>query len=214
MASHEFRTPLSSILSSAGLISRYTELGQQENRLKHIGRIKSSVNNLTSILNDFLSLEKLESGKVTSQISEVNIPEFIVEILNEIKLLNKKNQQIIHQHSGAEISMVDPHLLKNILLNLLSNAIKYSSEGKNVELISERKEATLSITVRDFGIGIPIEDQQHMFTRFFRANNVINIQGTGLGLTIVKRYLDLMNGKIDFESVENEGTTFTVEIPQ
>ncbi|MFT4664783.1 MAG: PAS domain S-box-containing protein [Polaribacter sp.] len=214
MASHEFRTPLSSILSSAGLISRYTESEQQENRVKHIGRIKSSVTNLTSILNDFLSLEKLESGKISCQMDEVNIPDFVAELLSEVKLLNKENQQIIHQHSGEAISKVDQHLLKNILLNLLSNAIKYSPKGKNVDLISQKKAGVLSIKVRDYGIGIPLEDQQHMFTRFFRANNVINIQGTGLGLTIVKRYLDLMKGSIDFESVENEGTTFIVKIPQ
>ncbi|MFK7806252.1 MAG: ATP-binding protein [Saprospiraceae bacterium] len=214
MASHEFRTPLSSILSSAGLIGRYTDTEQQDKRDRHIGRIKSSVNNLTSILNDFLSLEKLESGKISSQLIEVNLPDFVTTLLDEINMLPKKDQQIVHQHDGPEFANVDQHLLKNILLNLLSNAVKYSPEGSKIDLLSERTADALTIKVCDYGIGIPLEDQQHMFTRFFRANNVINIQGTGLGLTIVKRYLDLMDGSIGFESVENEGTTFVVRIPQ
>lgn len=214
MASHEFRTPLSSILASSGLIARYSDTAQQEKRMKHINRIKSSVKNLTNILNDFLSLEKLESGIINFQKTEVNFVEFVDTLLDEMKLTSTENQTVRPQHSGYATALIDKHLVKNILINLLSNAIKYSPEGGNIDLISSIENDVLSIKVRDYGIGIPAQDQPHMFDRFFRATNVTNIQGTGLGLVIVKRYLDLMNGNIGFESKENEGTTFTVEIPQ
>ncbi len=213
MASHEFRTPLSSILSSANLIGRYEKEDQQNKRMKHVNRIESSVKNLTTILDDFLSLERLESGNIGIQSNEFEINEFISQIIDEINLITKTGQKIIHQHQGSNNIFTDEHLLKNVLINLLSNAIKYSQEGKHVELLTRIENGALSIQVKDYGIGIPTDDQQYMFTRFFRANNVTNIQGTGLGLTIVKRYLDLMNGKIWFESEEGKGTTFFLEIP-
>ena len=214
MASHEFRTPLSSILSSANLIGRYEKTEQHDKREKHVKRIESSVRNLTMILNDFLSLEKLESGKVSLNPTQVGIAEFIDQIIEEVSLTIKGNEKIIHTHIGHHQVFADEHLLKNILLNLLSNGVKYSKDGTNVELLTENKDGTLKIQVKDYGIGIPMADQKNMFSRFFRANNVTNIQGTGLGLTIVKRYLDLMGGKIWFESEEGKGTTFFVEIPE
>lgn len=214
MASHEFRTPLSSILSSANLIGLYEKGEQQEKRMKHIKRIESSVRNLTMILNDFLSLEKLESGKIRFSPAEFKIEDYINQIIEEVNLTAKKGQKILHDHKGPNSIITDEHLLKNILINLLSNAIKYSSEEKNVELKTQNEHGNLKIQVIDYGIGIPESEQKNMFTRFFRANNVTNIQGTGLGLTIVTRYLKLMNGKIWFESKEGEGTTFFVEIPK
>ncbi len=212
MASHEFRTPLSSILSSANLIGRYEQSEQQEKRMRHIKRIESSVRNLTMILNDFLSLEKLESGKIGFNPAEFKIEEYINQIIEEVNLTAKKGQKIIHHHKGPNSIITDEHLLKNILINLLSNAIKYSPEEKNVEIKTQNEHEIIKIQVKDYGIGIPESEQKNMFTRFFRANNVTNIQGTGLGLTIVTRYLKLMNGKIWFESNEGEGTTFFVEI--
>lgn len=213
MASHEFRTPLSSILSSANLIGRYEKEEQHEKRMKHVNRIESSVRNLTTILNDFLSLEKLESGKVRYHPVEIEIEEYIEHVIDEMSLISKGEQKIIHFHQGDKQIIADEHLLKNIMINLLSNGIKYSPEGKDVELHTRYADGKINIQVKDYGIGIPEEDQKLMFTRFFRAHNVTNIQGTGLGLTIVKRYLDLMEGKIWFESIEGEGTTFFVEIP-
>ena len=213
MASHEFRTPLSSILSSANLIAKYEAGDQQEKRKKHVNRISSSVKNLTAILNDFLSLEKLESGKVRTQSNYFGINEFVEQIIDEIQLIAKEDQKIIHHHEGDNNVNSDEYLLKNILINLLSNSIKYSPNGKNVELFTQSEKDKISIKVKDYGIGIPKADQQYMFTRLFRAHNVMNIKGTGLGLTIVKRYLDLMKGKIWFESSEGNGTTFFVEIP-
>ena len=213
MASHEFRTPLSSVLSSANLIGRYEEKDQQSKRMKHVNRIESSVRNLTMILNDFLSLEKLESGKVRFHPVKLEVQDFIQHIIDEVNLTAKGDQKIVHFHKGDDFISTDEHLLKNILINLLSNGIKYSPEGKNVELHTNIENGKIQVQVKDYGIGIPESEQQHMFTRFFRANNVETIQGTGLGLTIVKRYLDLMDGKIWFESKEGEGTTFFVEIP-
>lgn len=213
MASHEFRTPLTSILASAGLIDMYRERGQLDKQVKHVERIQSSVDNLTSILNDFLSLEKLESGKINLKTMPVDFLSFISELREEVSLM-RKNQLIEHRHEGDNIVDIDPHLVKNILINLLSNAIKYSPESEAVQLITEKANGRLKIQVVDCGIGIPEEEQQQLFSRFFRASNATTIQGTGLGLTIVKRYIDLMNGSISFISRENEGTTFEVEIPQ
>jgi len=214
MASHEFRTPLSSILSSADLISRYEKEDQQDKRMKHIRRIESSVKNLTIILNDFLSLEKLESGQVRYNPVSLEINDYVEQIIEEVSLISKKDQTIVHQHTGDNMVSLDEHLMKNVLINLLSNGIKYSPNGANVELITHKQSNQLSIQVKDYGIGIPQEDQKHMFTRFFRATNVTAIQGTGLGLTIVKRYLDLMRGEITFESTLGEGSSFSLTIPQ
>jgi signal transduction histidine kinase len=214
MASHEFRTPLSSILSSANIISHYKLTEQHEKRMKHVSRIESSVQNLTMILNDFLSLEKLESGNIQYQPISIEINEYILQILEEVNIIAKDKQKVIHFHEGNQQVITDKHLLKNILLNLLSNGMKYSPVEKNIELHTKIETGKLTIEVKDYGIGIPAAEQKNMFTRFFRANNVTNIQGTGLGLTIVKRYLDLMKGKIWFESKEGDGTTFFVEIPQ
>ncbi len=212
MASHEFRTPLSTILSSSSLISRYTETDQQEKRLKHVKRINSSVKNLTNILNDFLSLEKLESGKALQHNHEkVNFKEFIQQIIEELNVSFNHND-IEHKHVGLESIILDEQLVRNIVINLLSNAIKYGEE-KRVEITSEANKSELKLSITDQGIGIPKEDQEHMFTRFFRANNVQNIQGTGLGLTIIKKYLDLLKGEIRFESEEGKGTTFYLNIP-
>jgi signal transduction histidine kinase len=213
MASHEFKTPLTSILSSASLIEKYTDEIAQDRRQKHVERIKSSVQNLTNILNDFLSLEKIESGSVQRDISELSLDEFIHSLLDELAPLLQKNQTIQYEHNGNLKVCIDQHLLKNVLINLLSNAVKYSPEGKDVTLKTQCEENKLRIEVIDQGIGIPDEDKIHMFERFFRAGNASNIQGTGLGLTIVKRYLDLLGGSINFESELYKGTRFFVEMP-
>ena len=214
MASHEFRTPLTSIMGSADIIKIHGERGSIEKQEKHIKRIKSSVNNLTSILNDFLSLEKLESGKLVFNPEPVNLKEFMTEVCEEVAMMTGPEQKIKRNYNADHIVCIDPHLVKNILINLLSNAIKYSPKGEDVYVSTDHTADLLIIEVKDKGIGIPEEDQQYMFTRFFRASNASTIKGTGLGLTIVKRYLDLMDGDITFVSNSTEGTTFTVNIPQ
>lgn len=214
MASHEFRTPLSTILSSADLIEAYTREEQQEKRVKHTTRIKSAVSNLTGILNDFLSLSKLEEGKVQSKPVDFDLVAFCLETIDELQGLLKDGQHIRHESPEEEIWIyLDKKMLKNIFFNLLSNAIKYSDPGKPIDCQLGLEDGLLRLTIQDYGIGIPEEEQQHLFTRFFRAHNVENIQGTGLGLNIVKRYVDLLGGRISFVSKEGEGSTFTIELP-
>jgi two-component system sensor kinase FixL len=214
MASHEFRTPLSTILSSADLLDAYNSTEQHEKRLKHSARIKSAVSNLTSILNDFLSLSRLEEGKIQCQLVACDLSDFCQEILDEVGPLLKPGQTLDYNPpQNNTIIWIDKKILKNILYNLLSNAIKYSAEGQAIECRMSITEQELRITIRDYGIGIPEEEQQHLFTRFFRAHNVENIQGTGLGLNIVKRYLDLLDGNISFESATGKGSTFSIGIP-
>jgi PAS domain S-box-containing protein len=214
MASHEFRTPLSTILSSATLVSRYEQNDQADKRAKHIERIKKAVENMTGILNDFLSLSKLEEGKTNLQKVKINISDICEETLDSIQIIKKKDQQIIYFHKSATESIVtDKNILKNILFNLLSNAIKYSDEGSKIECHIESDANYTIFTVKDEGIGIPEAEQKFMYERFYRASNAENIQGTGLGLNIVKSYLDLLKGDIDFESIQGIGTTFKVRIP-
>jgi len=213
-ASHEFRTPLATILSSTSLIARYDKIEDAEKRLKHINRIKSSISNLTEILNDFLSLGKLEEGLVRNNPVEFEIVSFAQTIVDELKNITKEDQQIVLSHNGENATVwLDKQLLKNVVINLLSNAIKYSPAGRNIEFKTSISKKLFLITIIDKGIGIPEEDQKHLFERFFRAKNSTNIQGTGLGLNIVKKYVNLMNGEVSFSSSINEGTTFTVKIP-
>lgn len=213
MASHEFRTPLSTILSSASLVSRYVTEEQNEKRVKHINRIKSSVNNLTGILNDFLSLSKIEEGKEVMVPEELHLEELCMLVIDETKGLLKEGQSIEHISDETIIIHSDKRILKNILFNLLSNAIKYSSSNSPIKLKIKQKSDYVELDVVDFGIGIPEADQKYLFSRFFRASNVENIQGTGLGLNIVKRYVELLGGKIKFKSRESEGTTISFTIP-
>ncbi len=214
MASHEFRTPLSTILSSVQLISKYDGVESAEKRNKHINRIKSAVNNLTEILNDFLSLGKLEEGAIYANPEEINLVEFMEEIIQEMKQVAKDGQKILYQHSGSEKTVsLDKKIFKNIFFNLVSNAIKFSPEGKSIEISSETSDVHTKIKIKDQGIGIPDEDKEHLFDRFFRASNATNIQGTGLGLNIVSKYVELMKGTISCKSELNNGTTFYIEFP-
>jgi len=213
MASHEFRTPLTAIVSSADLIKKYNDLGVLDKQEKHFDRIKGSVSNLITILDDFLSLEKMESDNVRINSMEINFREYIQDILLEVKPWSKDKQQVVHEHNGAIEICIDPNLTRNILLNLLSNALKYSPDESTVKLISQNQGGKLVLKVKDTGMGIPKEDQKNMFTRFYRASNANEISGTGLGLTIVKRYLELMGGDISFTSEVGKGTTFKITIP-
>jgi signal transduction histidine kinase len=211
MASHEFRTPLSTILSSVSLIGKYTEAVEQDKRDKHILRIKSAVNNLTDILNEFLSLGKIEEGKIQVHLSIFNIKEQVRLIISEIGPILKKGQYINYNHEGLTQVNLDTSLLRNILINLISNAIKFSPEGANIWVDSRCTESEITLTIKDEGLGIPEEDRKHLFERFFRGKNVVNIQGTGLGLHIVSKYVELMGGKIEVESQLEKGTMFTIK---
>ena len=214
MASHEFRTPLSTVLSSASLIGKYTQAEEQDNRDRHIKRIKDSVKHLNDLLEDFLSLGKLEEGKIQAKTEPFDVKEFLEETAEEIKAIIKPGQQVHLECGGDGIFITDRRLLKNILINLLSNAVKFSPENASIWMKAIRtSENKLILSVTDNGIGISDEDQQHMFTSFYRGKNVVNIQGTGLGLHIVKRYVDLVQGSVMLQSRLGEGTTITVELP-
>ncbi len=210
MASHEFRTPLSTILSSASLLAKYTESEEQEKRDKHINRIKASVINLTGILNEFLSIGKIEDGKIEVHYSHFNVKEFITHLCTEMQVQVRQGQKINYTHAGDEEIILDQSLLRNILFNLLSNAIKFSHADGLITLSTENSNNFFRITIKDNGIGISEEDQVHLFERFFRASNVTNIQGTGLGLHIVAKYVELLNGTITWKSELEKGTTFVL----
>ncbi|MBS1533303.1 MAG: PAS domain-containing sensor histidine kinase [Bacteroidetes bacterium] len=215
MASHEFRTPLSAIQLSAVLIEKYSVQHDSANIVKHIAKIKAAVTNLTSILNDFLSLEKLEAGKVEPVYAEFDVVKFGEEITEEMQLVAKQKQMIVYQHTGTgSTAKLDQALLKNCIINLIGNAIKYSGENSFIEFNTEVSDKQLVITIKDNGIGIPENDQKHLFEAFFRAHNTGNIPGTGLGLNILTRYTNLMNGNIKFQSKVNKGTSFTITFPQ
>lgn len=210
IASHEFRTPLSTILSSIYLVNKYQTTEEQPKREKHIQRIISSANMLTDILNDFLSLGKIEEGKMNVRISEINLKQFIDNIYEEVQNILKAGQTIKYEHSGNEIVFLDPSVLKHIILNLLSNAVKLSNEDGLIEIYTHVTDKYVQLTVKDYGIGISKEDQEHLFEKFFRACNAIDIQGTGLGLHIVGRYVELLNGNIECTSELDKGTEFKV----
>ncbi len=214
MASHEFRTPLATIMSSLSLVKAYGEQNDTVKQSRHIQKIKSSIGNLTDILNDFLSVSKLEEGKVEHIQEQFEIQRYINEVVSEMELFCKAGQKITYHHSGGEMVLLDKKLIKHILYNLLSNAVKFSAENKEITISTERTETEFKISVQDQGIGISQKDQKHLFQRFFRAKNASNIQGTGLGLNIIENYIELMNGTINFTSIENEGTTFNLSFPQ
>jgi PAS domain S-box-containing protein len=209
MASHEFRTPLSTILSSAFLITKYPFSEEQSKRDKHIQRIVSSVNTLNGILNDFLSVGKIEEGRMQLRFEPFDIAALIKGLVSEMQSIAKKDQQIYFQHQGGKLVYLDPSLIKHIIMNLLSNAIKFSPENSTIQILTHF-DTDFTLSVRDSGIGISNEDQQHLFERFFRGTNASNIQGTGLGLHIVTKYSELMNGIVNFKSELNKGTEFTI----
>jgi signal transduction histidine kinase len=213
MASHEFRTPLSTVLSSASLLSKYTTTDEQDKRNRHIEKIKGSVKHLNDLLEDFLSLGKLDEGKIGAIFGELNLKDVVHDTIEELKGLIKPGQNVQYEHHGQEIIESDKKLIKNILINLISNAIKFSDNNKNVYVASQVNQNQAVISVKDEGIGISDEDQEHLFSSFFRGKNAINIQGTGLGLHIVKRYLDLLGGDVDLQSELGKGTIITFTIP-
>ncbi len=214
MVSHEFRTPLATILSSLALVKKYIENNDFEKQEKHIDRIKTSVNNLTDILNDVLSLSKLEEGKVMISPEEFDVTEFVQEVIQDIQTIAKNGQTLQYEHlDGLSYISIDKKILRHILFNLISNAVKFSPEDKPVIISTSTKNNQFCLIVQDQGIGISDEDQKHLFESFFRAENAVNIQGTGLGLNIVARYVELLEGKIYVESKLDEGTKFTICIP-
>lgn len=211
IASHEFRTPLSTILSSTTLAGKHLNKGNQENTKQNLERITSSVKNMTPILDNFLSMDILEKERIECQFNYFNIEELILETVDELNNNSKVGQYFNYDHSGDQMVLLNKKILKNILLNLLSNAIKYSDDEILIQTAVNEDGSVLQI--KDQGIGIPEEEQDKLFSKFFRAKNATNKQGTGLGLNIVKLYVELLEGKINFSSTESVGTTFVLNFP-
>ena len=217
MASHEFRTPLSAILSSTFLLEKYNEISEGDKRIKHLQRIRGAVSDMKAILEDFLSLGKLNEGLIKASIEDVTANDlfsYVENILNEMVPHFKHGQCIHFEYNGKKSVQIDKQLFKNILTNLLLNAIKFSPDKSAIKVNINISADELYFSIKDEGIGISEEDQQHLFKRFYRAKNAANIQGTGLGLHIVSKYLDLINGTIELESTINKGSTFIIHIPQ
>lgn len=214
LASHEFRTPLSGIMTSATLIEKYLESSVVEKIPKHVDQIKAMVHHLNRILYDFLTLEQLNSNEIKLNKTRLNPFNLINEIIVDIKSLLKKDQKIKYTVNNSNKELYcDKKILIAVITNLLYNAIKYSPENSLIELNSTIKDNKIIISIKDYGIGIPKKDQKHIFERFFRAHNALEIQGTGIGLNIIKGYVDNLGGSIKFKSIENIGTTFIVEMP-
>lgn len=214
MASHEFRTPLSTILSSTSIIGKYKTTDDQSKRERHVDKIKASVNNLTGILNDFLVIGKLEEGAEKLSVTSALLQDVVNDALSDLHHIDKKQRTLTTEGFGNEKITTDPRILKNVLFNLITNSIKYTNDDGEIICRLELQDEKYVIHVEDNGIGIPLADQKYLFQRFFRASNVENIQGTGLGLNIVRLYLKMIGGHISFQSQEHRGTTFTITLPQ
>lgn len=214
MAAHEFRNPLTSILASVFLLEHLSPADYEKEKFNYFNRIRRSVNNLTNTLNEFLALQKLDENKVGVNYTPTNISDFIQsELESEIEALRKANQQIDYTHTGGEAAYLEQHVLRSILTNLLSNALKYSPAHEKVSVKTDFTNENLTLTVSDHGIGIPDEEQPLVFDRFYRATNAVHIEGTGLGLHVVQKYVHLLKGKISFSSKLDNGAQFTVVLP-
>ncbi len=214
MVSHEFKTPLSGILTSATLFGKYKLEDQQQNRDKHIDIITNKVRYLNNIINDFLSIERLESDKVVYKFSKFNLSKIVNEVVYNSNLLLKTGQKInTSKNSDAYILYQDEKVLELILTNIINNAIKYSPQDTTINLEFYKEKKAIVFKVTDKGIGIPQKDQKFIFNRYFRAENALNSQGTGIGLNIVKSHLENLGGFISFRSKENEGSMFKFELP-
>ena len=214
LVSHEFKTPLSGILTSATLIEKYTQEEQQEKREKHLVTIRNKVHYLNNILNDFLSIERLDSGKGQYKYTSFSLKRLINEVVYNANITLKDGQEIIYPKDIDDVMLhQDEKILELILSNLLGNAIKYSPEDTVIRFGIELKDDNIIFQVEDQGRGIPEKDQKHIFERYFRAENALLDQGTGIGLNIARAHLENLNGSIHFSSEENVGTRFVVEVP-
>jgi PAS domain S-box-containing protein len=223
MVSHEYRTPLTTILSSAELLERYIDQYTSEKRLQHYRRIQTAVDALTQLVSDVLTISKIEARQQEFNPSSLELDELCRELLEDLKLTigsqhalvftgpNNSNSEA--QSTTMPTAYMDEKLLRYIISNLLSNAIKYSPQGSTVQFHLAYHQSSAILRIQDEGIGIPLNDQQHVFESFYRGSNTRNISGTGLGLAIVKRAVDLHGGQIALESREGVGTTFTVTLP-
>jgi len=215
MASHEFRTPLSTIIGSAQLLKSCALVGAEEKRFRNIDRIEVAAKKLTQLLDALLTINRAETGKLDFNPNQIDLEKLCIELVEELQEKHGSKYQITFVSQGQyPRCYLDEKLLRYILSNLLSNAIKYSPEGGNIHLFVTCGQLETVFQIQDEGIGIHPEDQQHLFELFHRGKNVENLAGTGLGLSVVKKCLDLQGGTISVESEVGVGTTVTVTIPK
>jgi PAS domain S-box-containing protein len=213
LVSHEFKTPLSGILTSISLIDNYNRKHFNEKIDNHVLTIKKLVYQLNSVLDDFLFLEKTETKSVNYEITKFHFCKIFNEIITNSKTILKKGQKIEFIPCKEEPKVfLDKKIVDIIIRNILYNAIKYSPDYSVIKIKVSTNEY-IKVRISDEGIGIPLKDQKHVFERFFRAKNVLHYQGTGIGLNIVKHHIEELGGSINFTSVENKGTTFTIKFP-
>jgi signal transduction histidine kinase len=213
--SHEYRTPLTTIFSSAEMLQAYRHKWDEDKQLKHFGRIQSAVKHMVALVDDVLFLNKAEFEKLEFNPAPLNLEAFFGELIDELQsTVGNQYSLTFTSLSDCTKAYLDAKLLRQILSNLLSNAIKYSPEGGKVQVRLTCEENKVIFQVEDEGIGIPTEDQDNLFKSFSRATNVGTIAGTGLGLSIVKKCVDLHGGQIAVESQVGVGTKFTVSLPK
>ncbi len=213
-ASHEFRTPLTTIMSSSDLLTLISRENNEKKFFNHIEKIQTSVDYMTSLLDDVLLISKAETGKIEFVPEKVNFRLLCKNIIDEVKNQATDKHKFRFEYEPEQTMFhLDEKLVKHIIINLLSNSIKYSLEGGEIGLKIKKDLTSLRIFISDDGIGIPEADQKNLFESFHRGSNVSNIPGTGLGLSIVKRSVELHNGSIEFTSSEGEGTTFIISLP-
>ncbi|NEQ42277.1 MAG: HAMP domain-containing histidine kinase [Leptolyngbya sp. SIOISBB] len=214
LASHELRTPLSAILVSAQLLDKTKTKWSEEKRSRNLKRIQSSAKTMTQLLSDILLLTRAEAGKLELNPQTINLQEFCVQLIEEVKFNSQAQQQIVFSCTGEQISaQLDEKLLRSLLMSLLTNAIKYSSPESEIQFRLHWEESHVQFQIQDQGIGISAADQQHLFESFHRGQNAKTISGAGLGLAVVRKCLELQKGDITVQSQLGLGTTVTIELP-
>ena len=217
--SHEFRTPLGVIMASAENLRDYHERFTPAQRAEHLRDIFDASQTMSGLMEEVLLLGRVESGKVTFRPAPLDLPALCERFVEEVRAATENRCPITvqlpksHAVAGAAPARGDEGLLRHILVNLLTNAVKYSAPGRPVELAMEAGEPFARFTIRDHGIGIPAADLPHLFDAFHRGANVGDVPGTGLGLVIVKRCVELHGGTIECQSQPGDGTTFTIRLP-
>ena len=215
VVSHEFRTPLAGILSSTQLLQKYYQKWETEKNEKYLNQIVESVNYVTNILDHLSVIENDTNNTITIKPVSVDISEFLETIINENKMLFNTEVNIHKSFNLQEREhYIDKNLIRYIIGNILNNAIKFTQQSNEIFFSVDDNSQNLIFIITDFGIGIPSGEQTYIFEPFYRASNAENIKGTGFGLSVVKRMIDLYNGKIFVKSQLNKGTSITIILPK
>jgi len=213
-ASHQFRTPLASILSSSQMIKRYSKKWDENKINKHHSRINDSITNLTQLMDDLLTIGKIEQGRYDIRYEEINLANLINKLINEVESKDQEETRIkFINTSNHKLLKTDKKIFSEIVNNLLTNALKYSPSNQFVFAKLSDTKHQIKISIKDHGIGISKDDQKYIFNSFFRGKNGLDVQGTGLGLSIVKRGIDLLQGNIEIKSDLDKGTEIIIKLP-